>query len=189
MRCLPFLKEMEMPKRLCRHCEKLKDIKEFTFIFNDHLQDRKGEWIKSFVCEKCAKKMGIRIWQYTNIYNSALIGRNCSIGCFCEIGKDVVIGDNVRIGAYTFIPEGVTIEDDVFIAPKVCFVNDKFPPSHGKSWEKTLIKKGAVIGANSTILPIVIGERALIGAGSVVTKDIPPDEVWCGCPAKFLRKR
>lgn len=90
----------------------------------------------------------------------------------------------MKIEPFAFIPDGVEIEDDVFIGPHVCFTNDKFPPSHGKGWVKTLVKRGASIGAGAIILPgLTIGGKAKIGAGSVVTKDIPAGEVWYGNPA------
>ena len=101
------------------------------------------------------------------------------------------IGDNVTIKPGVQIWDGITIEDDVFIGPNVTFTNDLFPRSkkHPEKFEKTLIKKGASIGANATILAgITIGENALIGAGSVVTKDIPANEIWLGNPAKFHKK-
>jgi UDP-2-acetamido-3-amino-2,3-dideoxy-glucuronate N-acetyltransferase len=125
------------------------------------------------------------IWGNSNIYPTAKIGKGCSIGQFCEIGNKVVIGDNVRIGAFTFIPEGVTIEDDVFIAPKASFSNDKYPPANDKNkWGKILIKKGAVLGMGCVILPnVTIGEGALIGAGAVITKNVPSGEKWYGVPA------
>jgi len=121
-----------------------------------------------------------------------IIGNDCSIHAPVWIGNNVSIGDRCRIQAFSFIPEGVTIEDDVFIGPHVCFTNDKLPPSYGKHWGKIVVKKGASIGANCTILPnVTIGEGALIGAGSVVTKDVPPGEIWVGNPAgcyKVLEK-
>ena len=135
--------------------------------------------------------MKTKIWHpnKTNIYPDASIGKGCNIACFVEIGK-AVIGKNCKIGMGAFIPEGVTLEDDVFIAPNVVFTNDFYPRAKGE-WEvkKTLIKKGASIGANSTILcGIIIGEKAMIGCGSVVTKDIRPRMVAVGNPARMVRK-
>jgi acetyltransferase-like isoleucine patch superfamily enzyme len=124
------------------------------------------------------------IWPNCNIYPTAKIGKGCSIGQFCEIGNNVVIKDSVRIGAYSFIPEGVTIEENVFIAPRVSFSNDKHPPSDKLAWGKILVKKGAAIGMGAIILPgVTIGENAVVGAGSVVTKNIPDGEVWYGAAA------
>ncbi|MCK4522402.1 MAG: N-acetyltransferase [Nanoarchaeota archaeon] len=112
-----------------------------------------------------------------------------------KIHKEAWIGPNAKIGKngckiqpLAFIPDGVTIEDDVFIGPGATFTNDKYPPSNGKGWQKTYVLKGSVIGANATILPgIVIGPNAIVGAGSVVTQTVPADEVWVGNPAKFRR--
>jgi len=127
---------------------------------------------------------GTVVWPNSNVYATAKIGKGCSIGQFCEIGNNVIIGNNVRIGAYTFIPEGVTIEDDVFIAPRVAFSNDKHPPSSKASWGKIVVRKGAIIGMGSVILPgVTIGEKALVGAGSVVTKNVPDGEIWYGVAA------
>lgn len=126
---------------------------------------------------------------HSNIHASVSIGENCKIHSHVWIGKDVVIGNQCLIQAFAFIPEGVTIKDEVFVGPHVCFTNDKRPPSFGLHWAITLVKRGASIGANATILPgIVIGEKAVIGAGAVVTKDVPAGEVWVGNPAKLLVK-
>ncbi len=128
-----------------------------------------------------------KIWQPCNVYPTAKIGKDGSIGAFCEIGNNVVIGDRVRIGAMTYLPEGVTVEDDCFIAPRVTCTNDKFPPSGKENWQKTLIKRGASIGAGVTIVcGVTIGEYALIGAGSVVTKNVGDREKWYGVPAQKI---
>lgn len=126
-----------------------------------------------------------RIWHPEKSIN---LGYKCGEGSVIHamtwIAHDVTIGDNCKIQALTFIPDGVTIEDNVFIGPCVCFTNDKHPPSNGTGWSKTLVKEGVVIGANATILTgITIGERAIIGAGSVVTRNVPPGETWIGNPA------
>lgn len=124
------------------------------------------------------------IWQPSNVYPSAKLGRNVSIGAFTEIGPNVEIGDNVRIGAHSFIPEGITIEDNVFIGPRFTGTNDRRPPSAKEYWEPTRIKAGARIGAAVTIrCGVTIGEGALIGTGSVVTKNVPAFETWVGVPA------
>ena len=106
------------------------------------------------------------------------------MGSFCDIGG-CVIGDNCKIQSYVFIPSGVEIGDDCFIGPHVCFTNDKKPPSD--NWSKTIVKKGAVIGAGAIILPgITIGENSIIGAGAVVTKDTLAGKTYVGNPAKEL---
>lgn len=128
---------------------------------------------------------GTKVWGPCNIYKTAKIGKGCSIGFGTEIGNNVVIGNNVRIGAGCFIPEGVTIESDCFIAPKVVFSNDKHPPSKSKEkWGKIIVREKAVLGIGSIILPgVEIGRGAMVGAGAVVTKSIPDGELWYGVPA------
>jgi len=131
------------------------------------------------------------IWEQVSVYDSK-IGDDVSIGAYTEVGH-AIVGDRSRIGAYVFIPGGVVIEEDCFIAPKVCFTNDKYPSvekamTNCSAPLTTTVKRGAVIGANCTILPgITIGENAVIGGGSVVTKDVPAGEVWVGNPAKRLK--
>lgn len=125
---------------------------------------------------------------YQNIWGNPKIGKDCKIAAFVEIGKNVIIGDRVKIEAFAFICPGVTLEDDVFVGPHVCFTNDPHPPSD--NWLKTLVRKGAAIGANATILPgVIIGEGALVGAGALVRENIPTGEVWTGVPAKFYKMR
>ena len=137
-----------------------------------------------------------KVWDYAVIYDSE-IGDNASIGSHAEIGG-AKIGNNCRIGYGVFICSGVTIEDDCFISPRVCFTNDSNPSvkkamechASGIAYipEKTLVKKGAVIGSNTTILSgITIGEKAVIGAGAVLTKDVSAREIWVGNPAKKLK--
>ena len=131
------------------------------------------------------------VWQFCVILKEAVIGKNCNINCQVFIENDVKIGDNVTIKPGVQIWDGVTLEDDVFIGPNVTFTNDLMPRSkvYPEKFERTLIRKGASIGANATIIAgNTIGENALIGAGSVVTKDIPPNEIWIGNPAKFYKK-
>jgi len=108
-----------------------------------------------------------------------LLKNECVIHYPVWIGDKVVVGKRVKIQAFAYIPNGVTLEDDVFISPGVVFTNDKYPPSKGKEWRETIVKKGATIGANATILPgITIGEEAVIGAGAVVLKDVAPGETY-----------
>lgn len=130
------------------------------------------------------------VWQFCVILPKAQIGENCNICSHCLIENDVKIGDNVTIKSGVQLWDGITLEDNVFIGANVTFTNDKYPRSK-TAWEclPTTIKKGASIGAGSTLLcGITIGENAMIGAGSVVTKDVPAGELWLGNPARFVRK-
>ena len=128
------------------------------------------------------------IWQFCVVLEDAKIGKNCNINAQCFIENDVVIGNNVTVKPGVQIWDGITLEDNVFIGPNVTFTNDFTPRSkqYPNEFLKTFVKEGASIGANSTIVGgINIGSYALIGAGSVVTKDIPNNELWYGNPACF----
>jgi UDP-2-acetamido-3-amino-2,3-dideoxy-glucuronate N-acetyltransferase len=140
---------------------------------------------------------GTKIFNFVNAYGCS-IDDNSKIGAFVEIQKGAFIGKNCKISSHTFICEGVHIEDNVFVGHGVMFTNDLFPkatnadgsPQTEADWKliKTIVKKGASIGSNATILcGITIGENALIGAGSVVTKDVLPNTVVAGVPAKIIQ--
>lgn len=132
------------------------------------------------------------VWQFCVIFKNAVIGENCNICANVLIENDVILGDNVTVKSGVQIWDGVTVEDGCFIGPNATFCNDKYPVSknHENLPLRTLIKKGASIGANATILPgITVGKNALIGAGAVVTKNVGDGEVWAGNPAKFIGKR
>jgi acetyltransferase-like isoleucine patch superfamily enzyme len=141
---------------------------------------------------------GVRIFSFVNLYGCS-IGDNSKIGAFVEIQKNAEIGRSVKVSSHTFICEGVRIEDNVFIGHNVSFINDKYPratnadgtPQTEADWSvvETVVKQGASIGTGSTILcGVTIGEFAIVGAGSVVTKDVPPYTVVAGSPARFLKK-
>lgn len=127
------------------------------------------------------------VWQFCVVLEGAVIGRNCNICAGVFIENDVVIGDNVTIKPGVQVWDGVTIEDNVFIGPNATFTNDPAPRSkvYPESYSKTLVRKGASIGANATVVAgIEIGEYAMIGAGSVVTKSVPANTLWYGNPAR-----
>jgi UDP-2-acetamido-3-amino-2,3-dideoxy-glucuronate N-acetyltransferase len=129
---------------------------------------------------------GTRIWQYSVVLEGARIGSNCNINAHCFIENDVVIGDNVTVKCGVYLWDGITVEDNVQIGPAAAFTNDKYPRAKDYSYElkRITIKKGASIGANATILGgVTIGKYAMVGAGSVVTKDVPDGELWYGNPA------
>ena len=141
---------------------------------------------------------GARVFGFVNLYGCE-IGDESKIGTFVEIQRGAKIGRRCKISSHTFICEGVTIEDEVFIGHGVMFTNDLFPRATNADgslqtaddWKclPTLVKKGAAIGSNATLLcGITIGERAVVGAGSVVTKDVPAGAVVAGNPARVLRK-
>ncbi len=140
----------------------------------------------------------VRIYAFVNLYGCE-IGDDSRVGTFVEIQKGAKIGKRVKVSSHSFICEGVTVEDDVFIGHGVMFINDKYPrataangaPQTEADWVcvPTLIKRGASIGSNATILcGVTIGEGAIVGAGSVVTHDVPPGTIVAGVPARIKRK-
>ena len=141
----------------------------------------------------------VTIYDFVNLYGCT-IGDNSKIGTFVEIQKRASIGNNCKISSHTFICEGVTIQDNVFIGHNVTFINDKYPQAvnengdlvTSKDWKciDTLVKEGASIGSSCTILcGVTIGKNSLIGAGSVVTKDIPDNVIAVGNPAKVVKQK
>jgi acetyltransferase-like isoleucine patch superfamily enzyme len=140
--------------------------------------------------------VNVKLSQFINLYGCE-IGDETKIGAFVEVQKNATIGRRCKISSHTFICEGVTIEDDVFIGHAVTFINDLYPRATAggrlqteADWkvEQTVVKKGASVGSGSTILAnVTIGEDAIVGAGSVVTKDVPPKSIVAGNPARILR--
>jgi acetyltransferase-like isoleucine patch superfamily enzyme len=141
----------------------------------------------------------VKIFDFVNLYGCS-IGDNTKIGTFVEIQKNAFIGKNCKVSSHTFICEGVNIEDNVFVGHNVTFINDKYPRSTNadgsmqteQDWavEKTYVRKNVSIGSSATILcGITIGENSIIGAGSVVTKDVPPDSVVAGVPARIIKSK
>jgi acetyltransferase-like isoleucine patch superfamily enzyme len=155
--------------------------------------------MNEYCCISDDVKLGknVKLSKFINLYGCA-IGNSTKIGAFVEVQKNAHIGNNCKISSHTFICEGVTIEDDVFIGHGVMFINDTYPRATANGqlqteadWkvEPTVIKKGASIGSNSTILShVTIGENAIVGAGSVVTKDVPPETIVAGNPARVIRR-
>jgi acetyltransferase-like isoleucine patch superfamily enzyme len=154
----------------------------------------------TYVCITPDVRLGkdVRLSKFINLYGCE-IGDETKIGAFVEIQKNATIGRRCKISSHTFICEGVTIEDEVFVGHGVVFVNDSFPRATTASgqlqteqdWklERTLVKEGASIGSGATILArVVIGEHAMVGAGAVVTKDVPPYTIVAGNPARVLRR-
>jgi acetyltransferase-like isoleucine patch superfamily enzyme len=155
--------------------------------------------MNSYNCIADDVKLGSSVWlsKFINLYGCE-IGDETKIGAFVEIQKNVTVGRRCKISSHSFICEGVVIEDNVFIGHGVMFINDSYPRATtaegtlqtDADWfvEPTVIKKGASIGSGATILSrINIGENAIVGAGSVVTKDVPPNAIVAGNPAKVIR--
>ena len=155
--------------------------------------------MNEFVCISNDVKLGrnVKLSKFINLYGCS-VGDDTKIGAFVEVQKNARIGSNCKISSHSFVCEGVTIEDDVFIGHGVMFTNDKYPRSTvaggglqtETDWQviPTIVKKGASIGTNATILcGVTIGENAIVGAGSVVTKDVAPNTIVAGIPAKKLR--
>ena len=131
---------------------------------------------------------GTKVWHFVHIMGGAKIGKDCVIADYVSVGRDVKIGDNVKLENRATVYEGVTIEDNVFVGPHVVFTNDQYPRSFNKDWKMlpTLVKKGSSIGARTVIVcGVTIGEYAMMGAGSVVTQNMPSHVLAYGNPARI----
>ena len=148
----------------------------------------------SYVDSNVSIGEGTKIWHFSHVQSGSVIGKDCSLGQNVNVGNNVIIGNNVKIQNNVSIYEGVELEDYVFCGPSMVFTNVKyprseFPQSESKFYSKTLVKKSASIGANATIVcGVTIGEYALIGSGSVVTKSVPPFTLVVGNPARIVCK-
>jgi acetyltransferase-like isoleucine patch superfamily enzyme len=141
------------------------------------------------ICETVDVGDGTRIWAFTHVLAGARIGADCNICDHVFIEGDVVVGDRVTVKSGVQLWDGLRVEDDVFIGPNATFSNDPFPRSRVYDHETpvTRVRRGASIGANATILPgITVGERAMVGAGSVVTRDVPAAAIVVGNPARVV---
>ncbi|WP_459077106.1 acyltransferase [Pseudomonas sp. Wu6] len=144
------------------------------------------------LCESSTIGKGSRIWAFAHILPSAKVGADCNICDHVFIENDVTIGDRVTIKCGVQIWDGITISDDVFIGPNVTFTNDLYPRSkvYPESFDRTIVGKGASLGANCTILPgLEIGENAMVGAGAVVTRSVPANTTVVGNPAKIVNSQ
>lgn len=163
------------------------DESDYIRKYDDFIDEINKPFIHALSDVKSSKiGQKTKIWQFSVVFKDAIIGENCNICAHTLIENDVVIGNNVTVKSGVYVWDGITLEDDVFIGPCVAFTNDKKPRSkqYPDEFPKTIVEKGASIGANATILPgIRIGQNALIGAGAVVTKDVPQNAIVVGNPA------
>lgn len=137
----------------------------------------------------CRIGLDARIWRYVNCYGCE-IGDEAMVGSFVEIQEDARVGDRSRIQTHAFVCSRVELGDDVFVSHGAKFINDRHPPSGDEDeWESTVVGDGAAIGTNATLLPVEVGENAMVGAGAVVTEDVPENAIVAGNPAEIVGYR
>nr|WP_256401747.1 acyltransferase [Haloarchaeobius litoreus] len=137
----------------------------------------------------CRIGLDCRIWRYVNLYGCE-IGDESMVGSFVEVQSDAVVGERCRLQTHAFVCSQVELGDDVFVSHGAKFINDRHPPScDPDEWESTTVGDGAVIGTNATLLPVEVGENALVGAGAVVTDDVPANAIVAGNPAEIIGYR
>ncbi|WP_256300973.1 acyltransferase [Haloarchaeobius salinus] len=130
-----------------------------------------------------------RIWRYVNLYGCEL-GDETMVGSFVEVQDDAVVGDRCRLQTHAFVCSNVEVGDGVFVSHGAKFINDRYPPSGDtEEWESTIVGDGAAIGTNATLLPVSVGENALVGAGAVVVRDVPANAIVAGNPAEIIGYR
>ncbi|RLM64196.1 acyltransferase [Halorubrum sp. Atlit-26R] len=141
------------------------------------------------VLDDCEFGRDCRVWRFVNCYG-ARFGDEVMVGSFAEVQSDVVVGDRTRIQSHAFLPSLTRIGDDAFVSHGAKFVNDRRPPSGDPDkWESVVVGDGAAIGTNATLMPVEVGENALVGAGAVVVDDVPPGAVVAGNPAEVIGYR
>lgn len=141
------------------------------------------------VLDDCEFGRDCQVWRFVNCYGASF-GDEVMIGSFAEVQSDVVVGDRARIQSHAFLPSLTRIGDDVFVSHGAKFVNDRHPPSgDSDQWESVVVGDGAAIGTNATLMPVEVGENALVGAGAVVVDDVPPGAIVAGNPAEVVGYR
>lgn len=165
------------------------DLDAFSLVDEESTLGSGTEVEPFSVIKNCEIGPNSKVWRFVNMYGATL-GSDCMVGSFVEIQRDVNVGDSCRIQTHAFLCSRVTLDDEVFVSHGAKFINDVHPPSkEPDQWEETVIQNNAVIGTNATLLPIKVGSNALVGAGAVVTEDVPPNAIVAGNPAEIVGYR